>query len=57
MKSLWRRLARQASLLRQDPYLSVCDPLVNEGDKEGTSVDAGLCANAISGSQLDLAVR
>ena len=55
MKSLRRRLARQASLSEQDPLLSTGDTPVTTVDNEGSDADTGLQAGPSWGSQLDLA--
>ena len=55
LKSLRRRLARQASLSGLDPYLPPDDHRVDTGEERGAAAEATLRTSASWGSQLDLA--
>ncbi|XP_035989031.1 uncharacterized protein LOC118561200 [Fundulus heteroclitus] len=55
MKTLRRRLARQASLSGKDPCLSSCGPPPNDDDRVEEDVTHGPDAAASWGSQADLA--
>lgn len=55
LKSLRRRLARQASLSGCDPYLPSDDHRVDTGAEEGATAGAVLEASVSWGSQLDIA--